>query len=43
MEMLWSISKHDMEQRHILFQIDDSLTYVGKMFAGAPATAGGTV
>jgi hypothetical protein len=39
-QMLWSISKHEMEQRHSLFQIDDRLTYVGKMLAMAPTTVG---
>ena len=43
MEMLWSLSKQDMEQRHILFQIDDKLTYVGKMFGITPVTVGGPV
>jgi hypothetical protein len=43
MEMLWSLSKQDMEQRNILFQIDDKLTYVGKMFGITPVTVGGTV
>jgi len=40
MEMLWSLSKQDMEQRNILFQIDDKLTYVGKMFGITPVAVG---
>jgi hypothetical protein len=40
MQMLWSVSKEEMEDRHILFQIDDRSTYVGKMLGMVPAATG---
>jgi len=36
MQTLWLMQKAEMQKRHILFQEEDKLTYVGSMLTGTP-------
>ena len=40
MQMLWSMTKEEMERRHILFQIEDRHTYIGKLLGAVTAAVG---